>query len=94
MDDILQRTAAHQPLHALDVGLDLAVGLIEGDLTADCVVDCLKHGRKALPEAALAAADIDGLTGGQKLECSTESVFCRIQPALRAAVVPMETISS
>ena len=94
LDDVEQLAGADHLLHRADVGPDLAVHFVERDFLADVLVDGFVQRGEALTVGVQAAADVDGLAGGQQLVGETSCVFCRIILALRAAVVPMETMSS
>ena len=67
LDDIQQLAGADHRFHRTDVGPDLAVDLVEGDLGADVLVEGLVQRGQTLAVGVQAAADVDGLAGGQQL---------------------------
>lgn len=94
LDDVEELAGADHLLHRTDVGPDLAVDLVERDLLADVLVERLVQRGETLAVGVQAATDVDGLAAVSSSSARTSWVFCRIILALRAAVVPMETISS
>ena len=93
LDQLQQLAAVDHFLHSLDVGPDLTVDLEEGDLLADLVVDGLVQGVMPWPwlfrrrRMSMAWQEVISSRARQS------RVFFTIMPALRPAVVPMDTIS-